>query len=233
MNDTLGKRIERIRLELGLNKTEFGRLFNTTGSLVKKWENDQVIPNESRLLAIADLKSWSVEELLHGTYDERFIKLKIEKVLKYFDYEADESKIDEIIEEAIGIYNKNKELYHFDYIQTGYANIEEISAVAQAFKKLGVKSEISSTVIELALLLGYVEKIVNDKITLSVLYSNVDVSSEDISRIENVFKSIYSELWDYSKNVSNDPNNQFNVLFKSASDYLLGELDLLDIERNI
>ena len=50
MNDTLGKRIERIRLELGLNKTEFGRLFNTTGSLVKKWENDQVIPNESRLL---------------------------------------------------------------------------------------------------------------------------------------------------------------------------------------
>ncbi|OFU49891.1 helix-turn-helix domain-containing protein [Aerococcus sp. HMSC10H05] len=233
MSETLGKRIESIRLELGLNKTEFGKLFNTTGSLVKKWENDQVVPNESRLLAIANLKSWSVEELLHGTYDERFIKLKIETALKYFDYEADESKNDEIIEEAIRIYNENNELYHFDHIQTGYANIEELSAVAQALKNLKVKSEISSTVIELALLLGYVEKIVNDKITLSVLYSNVDVSAKNISRIENVFKSIYSELWEYSKNVSNDPNNQFNILFKSASDYILGELDLLDIERNI
>ncbi|MFV8252834.1 helix-turn-helix domain-containing protein [Aerococcus viridans] len=70
MSNTLGKRIENIRLELGLNKTEFGKLFGTTGSLVKKWESDKVIPSESRLKAIAEIGNKTVEELLYGTIDK-------------------------------------------------------------------------------------------------------------------------------------------------------------------
>lgn len=66
MSNTLGKRIENIRLELGLNKTEFGKLFGTTGSLVKKWESDKVIPSENRLKAIADIGNKTVEYLLYG-----------------------------------------------------------------------------------------------------------------------------------------------------------------------
>lgn len=66
MSNTLGKRIENIRLELGLNKTEFGKLFGTTGSLVKKWESDKVIPSENRLKAIADIGDKTVEYLLYG-----------------------------------------------------------------------------------------------------------------------------------------------------------------------
>lgn len=65
MSSTLGKRIENIRLELGLNKTEFGKLFGTTGSLVKKWESDKVVPNENRLKAIAKLRGVSVESILY------------------------------------------------------------------------------------------------------------------------------------------------------------------------
>ncbi|KAA9290419.1 helix-turn-helix transcriptional regulator, partial [Aerococcus mictus] len=65
----LGLRIESIRRNLGLNKTEFGKLFKATGSLVNKWETGQVIPNEERIKDIADLGNISVNELLYGNID--------------------------------------------------------------------------------------------------------------------------------------------------------------------
>jgi len=60
----LGKRIENIRLQKGMNKSEFGKMFQTNGSLVNKWEKGKVTPNEERLKTIANLGNTTVDDLL-------------------------------------------------------------------------------------------------------------------------------------------------------------------------
>lgn len=67
----LAKNIENIRLSRGLNKAEFGKLFNTTGSLVGRWERGIVVPNETRLLKLANYAGITVEELKYGNELER------------------------------------------------------------------------------------------------------------------------------------------------------------------
>ena len=66
-NSNLGDKIKRIRLNLGETKTDFGRRFKATGSLVNKWENNTVTPSNERLKSIADLAGISVDELLDDT----------------------------------------------------------------------------------------------------------------------------------------------------------------------
>ena len=61
---SVGNRIKLIRLNKGMNKTEFGKVFGATGSLVNKWENTGVIPSEKRLLQIAKFGNITVDELL-------------------------------------------------------------------------------------------------------------------------------------------------------------------------
>ena len=46
---TTGERIKDIRLENGMSKTEFGKLFEATGSLVNKWETNQVTPTKKKI----------------------------------------------------------------------------------------------------------------------------------------------------------------------------------------
>lgn len=69
----LGQRIKEIRLNLGESKTDFGRRFKATGSLVNKWENNSVTPSNERLKSIADLAGISVDELLDDTCQWRYI----------------------------------------------------------------------------------------------------------------------------------------------------------------
>jgi transcriptional regulator with XRE-family HTH domain len=75
-------------MNLGMNKTEFGKLFNTTGSLVNKWENKGIIPSEKRVKEIAKLGNITVEELLYGdTYFRKLelIKQTVKKAYKHID----------------------------------------------------------------------------------------------------------------------------------------------------
>lgn len=60
----ISSNIKMLQVKSGLNKTEFGKLFGATGSLVNKWENTGVIPSEKRLLQIAKLGNITVDELL-------------------------------------------------------------------------------------------------------------------------------------------------------------------------
>ena len=71
----LGRKIRLIRLERGENKTEFGKLFNATGSLVNKWE---------------------------GGRSHIRLQDKVERLasLIYKDREVEESKIDTLIDLA-------------------------------------------------------------------------------------------------------------------------------------
>ncbi len=67
----LKNNIEKIRLgdnihSKSYNKKEFGELFDSTGSLVSKWEKGTVIPNPERLFSISKFGNITVEELLYG-----------------------------------------------------------------------------------------------------------------------------------------------------------------------
>ena len=79
---SVGERIKDIRLEKGMSKTEFGKLFETTGSLVNKWETNQVTPTEKRLKEIADIGGVSIHEL---TYRKPIGK-KIRNIRKSLGY---------------------------------------------------------------------------------------------------------------------------------------------------
>lgn len=82
MESGLGKRIENMRLNKGMNKTEFGRLFGASGSLVNKWENHNIVPSEERLKQIAKIGDISVSDLLYGT-----IKTQVWSILNQYDHE--------------------------------------------------------------------------------------------------------------------------------------------------
>lgn len=63
---SVGRRIKQVRLSLGMNRVEFGALFDASGSLVSKWEKGVNLPKSNRLANIAFQGQISVDELLHG-----------------------------------------------------------------------------------------------------------------------------------------------------------------------
>lgn len=74
--DELGKRIKKIRADLGQTAEVFGKHFepNANRSLVSAWENGRYVPSPERLKKIAELGGMSVDELLYGNID-RYIEL--------------------------------------------------------------------------------------------------------------------------------------------------------------
>lgn len=66
----LGKRIKKIRADLGETAEVFGKHFkpNANRSLVSAWENGRYVPSPERLKKIAELGEMSVDELLYGDY---------------------------------------------------------------------------------------------------------------------------------------------------------------------
>lgn len=98
----LGNRIEKIRRNKGMNKTEFGALFGATGSLVNKWEKELVTPNEERIRRISQISDISVNELLYGSLDDyaKFLLDKLQDKLEV-DESIDNIFIEPIINQAI------------------------------------------------------------------------------------------------------------------------------------
>lgn len=234
----VGKRIKNIRLEKGYSMKEFGielgRLLDANRvkeGIISRWENGISLPNNERLKAIADFGDMTVDDLLHGNFNDLYIKPKIEKALNYFSYETTKVDKEKIINEAFKIYKENSAIYQFNHVPHGYIHLEEIASLASAFKKLNIKSEVNTAMIEFALLISFVDKILDNKLILSGIYSDINVSTNDILNIENVLKDIHNELVNYSIKLSERYNSSFDELFNSASDYIMDELDLLDVER--
>jgi len=72
----IGKRIRKIRTELGMTMEEFGKKIDDVKSgVVSNWENGKQLPNKKRLKAIADLSDISVDSLLYGDLKERIEKI--------------------------------------------------------------------------------------------------------------------------------------------------------------
>jgi len=80
-NIQIGNRIKKIRRDKGLTTEEFALIFDPPASkgTVSKWENGKYLPNNSRLVEIADLGGISVDELLYGDFKARIRKILLDK----------------------------------------------------------------------------------------------------------------------------------------------------------
>lgn len=118
MQNELGKRIEIIRLNLGMNKTEFGEIFSTNGSLVNKWENHNIKPSTDRLKKIAEMGKMTVDELIYGVpvwerFDEEYnSEGNLSSEVKEYEvfekvYDADIGKMMQFIIEQLNSDNPN------------------------------------------------------------------------------------------------------------------------------
>lgn len=58
--------IKELRMEKGLSQEELAKALYVHRTTVNKWENDNVIPLNDKLLLIADYFDISVDELLNG-----------------------------------------------------------------------------------------------------------------------------------------------------------------------
>ena len=66
-NSEVGRRINSIRKDMGINQEDFGkRIYDAHKSLVSKWEKGQSLPNNERLKKIAEIGGITVNELLYG-----------------------------------------------------------------------------------------------------------------------------------------------------------------------
>ena len=68
-NKEVGNRIRSIRKENGMTTDKLGKIFDPQASkgTVSKWENGHYLPNNERLVRIAELGKISVDELLYGS----------------------------------------------------------------------------------------------------------------------------------------------------------------------
>lgn len=108
---TIGEKIRTIRFESGMTLKDFGRLFDTSGSIVWRWENGTNLPNPKRLLAIADFAKISVEELLEVRSAEnmrlvQYIQditspedLEIQFSIKEYQQATGSDNVDELVHE--------------------------------------------------------------------------------------------------------------------------------------
>lgn len=74
--DSVAKKIKAIRQEHGMTMEEFGEKFNTSKNSVHNWESGRNLPNNSRLVEIAEFGNIMLEELI---YDDLEIGESVDK----------------------------------------------------------------------------------------------------------------------------------------------------------
>lgn len=78
----VGARIKSIRSSRGMTLEEFGKIFGASKGNAATWEKGSSLPNNERLLKIAEIGGISVDELLYGDkrlYIKNVIKADLER----------------------------------------------------------------------------------------------------------------------------------------------------------
>ncbi len=71
MENSLGKRIARLRRQKGLKQETLADQLGVSPQAVSKWENDQTCPDISLLPKLAEILGVSVDELLSGKSEQQ------------------------------------------------------------------------------------------------------------------------------------------------------------------
>ena len=70
MNNSLGKRLKKLRLSVKKTLEEEGKIFNVSLNTVYRWEHDLCVPRKSILMKIAVFYNVSYDWLVNGNIPE-------------------------------------------------------------------------------------------------------------------------------------------------------------------
>lgn len=201
----VGQRVKSIRLSLGKNLGEFGKLVGgASDSIVSRWEKGVSIPNNKRLKKIAELGNISIDQLLYGNFEEYLHVLTKNTVLRFMDensIETTESNYLRYIKSIYWYINFTKErdknsfdeeffirkiMYHLE-IEFGLGNRDLDSLTQYAYNKL---IEASEFVVE------YYEDPIGRK----------NMSDEAINNFLNEMSKKYTELEDFINHYREEHN---------------------------
>jgi len=108
----LAKNIKNIRLELGLNQEQFGKIFapNADKSIVSRWERGKSVPNADRLKLIAQKGNMSIMYLTTG--NKTLKDLSDSELEEYKEYQkkrwqAIDKQTDEMYDSIVGKTDKD------------------------------------------------------------------------------------------------------------------------------
>lgn len=73
----IGQKIKEIRLNRGMTLKEFGNLFDTSQSIVLRWERGTSLPSKPRLKKLADLTGMSVSEFITNHNGEKIKEIRL------------------------------------------------------------------------------------------------------------------------------------------------------------
>lgn len=73
----IGQKIKEIRLNRGMTLKEFGNLFDTSQSIVLRWERGTSLPSKPRLKKLADLTGMSVSEFITNHTGEKIKEIRL------------------------------------------------------------------------------------------------------------------------------------------------------------
>ena len=90
-NETLGRRIARLRLEYGMTQERLAMKMGVTAQAVSKWENDLSAPDIMLLPELARTLGVTVDELLKGRKSQEIVPAEPEPESQPAPSRADES----------------------------------------------------------------------------------------------------------------------------------------------
>lgn len=213
--DELGKRIKKIRSNLGQTAEVFGQNFDPPAnrSLVSSWENGRYVPGPSRVKKIAKLADISVNELLYGRgyaveypVEYHFIKKNLnEAYLSFKNHEQiakklDKKNIDYEVESYLLIYAND--------FSTSPLFKQAIDTKDNSLFKSLLKNDIEEKLFFSDEKYGYIREVVYNLYKLSDLLGN----------IRGTYEQEHDKLPPYSERISEILNRALSEIVE-----LLGE----------
>lgn len=132
----IGKRIRRIRQNLGMTLEEFGKLFGTSKSIVYRWENGTSLPNPERLKNIAKIGDKTVDEILYGNLGEYLTSL----LHGLSDKLMNDDSIPDMLAKNIFSNTRSKYYQSNREITEHFANINSFEELERDFKETSEKA---------------------------------------------------------------------------------------------
>ncbi|WP_367377825.1 helix-turn-helix domain-containing protein [Enterococcus gilvus] len=207
----VGKRIKKIRTDLGYSMSQFGELISDSPkTTVNNWERGINLPKEDKLKKMSLLGKVTTNELLYGTPEE-FISTII---VEHFRLQLNPLFLKQIIafleKQKIDLYD---EMSIIEFIQ---GIVDSGSLVEQESKYLSYTPIVGSDNLYLATIIQ------NGEPTEPVLFVHVEKKKDCVHYLPYPFAENQSELF---YNVP-ELNKQLNI------DYFTRQFPLLDIELN-
>lgn len=207
----VGKRIKKIRTDLGYSMSQFGELISDSPkTTVNNWERGINLPKEDKLKKIALLGKVTTNELLYGTPEE-FISTII---VEHFRLQLNPLFLKQIItfleKQKIDLYD---EMAIIEFIQ---GIVDSGSLVEQESMYLSYTPILGSDGLYLATITR------NGEVTKPVFFVHVEKEKNSVHYLPYIFAENQSELF---YNVP-ELNKQLNI------DYFTRQFPLLDIELN-